>query len=70
MDLVVVETDQSLGSVPTRIPQETPTSPEMLFAEMPEGRRGATSGEVGSWALLPMILIRFHHTNAITILGK
>ena len=61
MDLV--ETNQSLGLAPTgSAVQVTPTSPEILAAEIPEGRRGATAGASGDWALLPVIVVRFHRT--------
>ena len=67
-DLLPVETNQSLGSAPTgSAVQVRPTSPEILDAEIPEGRRGATSAAVGDSALLPIIEIGFH---AITILGE
>ena len=56
MDLLVVETNQSWGLAPAgSAVQVTPTSPEILFAEVPEGRMGATFGEVGNSALLPII---------------
>ena len=73
MDLVA-ETNQSLGLAPTEsVAQVTPTSPEILVAEIPEERRrGATAGAVGDWALLPIIVvvqIRFHHST-ITVSGR
>jgi hypothetical protein len=56
-----VETNQVLGSAPSgSAVQVTPTSPEILPAEIPEGRMGATAGAVGNSALLPMIVIYFH----------
>ena len=68
--MVLVNTNQSLGGAPSgSAVQVTPTSPEILSAVKPEGRRGATAGAVGSWALLPIIAIPFHCSN-ITILGK
>jgi hypothetical protein len=68
MDLV--ETNQSSGLAPTgSAAQVTPTSPEILAAEIPKGwRRGVTSDAVGDWALLPIIVVRFHRST-ITILG-
>ena len=66
----IVETNQSLGLAPTgSAVQVTPTSPEILDAEIPEGRWGVTAGAVGNSALLPLIVIRFHRST-ITILGK
>ena len=60
-DLLPVETNQSLGSAPTgSAVQVRPTSPEILDAEIPEGRWGATSAAVGDSALLPIIEIGFH----------
>ena len=50
--------------------QVTPTSPEILAAEISEGRRGATAGAVGDWALLPIIAVRFHPFSTITTLEK
>ena len=47
--------------------QVTPTSPEILAAEIPEGRRGATAGAFGDWALLPIIVVGFH-CGTVTIL--
>jgi hypothetical protein len=68
--LYLVETNQSSGLAPTgSAAQVTPTSPEILAAEIPEGRRGVTAGAVGDWALLPIIVVRYHHST-ITILGK
>ena len=59
MDLV--ETNHSLGLAPSgSAAQVTPTSPEILDAAIPEGRRGVTAGAVGNWALLPIIVVRFH----------
>jgi hypothetical protein len=56
-----VETNQVLGLAPSgSAAQVTPTSPEILPAEIPEGRMGATAGAVGNSALLPMIVIYFH----------
>ena len=68
MDLV--ETNQALGLAPSgSAAQVTPTSPEILAAEIPEGRWGVTSDAVGNSALLPIIVVRFHRST-ITILGK
>ena len=66
-----VKTNQALGWAPAGSAlQVTPTSPEILPAETPEGRRGATSAALGDWALLPIIrVVRFHHST-ITTLGK
>ena len=70
MDLVPVETNQSLGLAPTgSAVQERPTSPEILDAEIPEGRWGVTAAAVGESALLPIIMVRFHRST-ITILGE
>jgi hypothetical protein len=65
-----METNQSLGLAPMgSAAQVTPTSPEILAAEIPEGRRGVTAGAVGNWALLPIIVVRLHR-RTITILRK
>ena len=67
---IYLETNQSLGLAPAgSAVQVIPTSPDILDAGMPKGwRRRGTAGEVGDWALLP-IIIRFH-CSTITILWK
>ena len=65
-----METNHSLGLAPTgSAVQERPTSPEILDAEIPEGRWGVTAAAVGESALLPIIVVRFHRST-ITILGE
>ena len=67
---LAAETNHALGWAPAgSAAQVTPTSPEILDAGIPEGRRGATAGASGDWALLPIIVVRFHRST-ITVLGK
>ena len=68
-----METNQSSGLASRESAlQVTPTSPEMLDAEIPKGwRRGVTAGAVGDWALLPVIVVcSSFDRGTIIILGK
>ena len=55
MDLLVTNQSLSLASAGSTA-QVTPTSPERLSTEYPEGRRGVTADALGDRALLPIIV--------------
>ena len=67
----IVETNQEIGCLTsTWSPlQVRPTSPEILAAEISEGRWDFTSSAVGTLTVSPIIVVRFHRSTVV-ISGK